>query len=460
MNSKFTILLVEDERRTLDLLTEFLKGQGYNVLAAENGKEALSLFSSIPVDGILLDIRLPDASGLELLRSFRKENPLVKVIMVTAVSDVETVVSAMREGAVDYIVKPVDLSALFSKIEKIRKSYELDIEVKVIENLKETQIRDFVFASEKMREVLYLVVKASRTSAPCLLTGETGTGKTLIARIIHSLSKRKDGPFVDVHLQAIPETLLEAELFGYEKGAFTGAERSYDGLVVRSCGGTLFLDEIGELKRDLQVKLLKVIEEKELRPVGGTKTRAVDFRLITATNRDLKKEVQDGIFREDLYYRINVIEIEIPPLRERREDIPLLLDYFREKYSKSEGKEIKGFSKEAKELLVRYSYPGNVRELSNIVERACVMSSKNLIEVQDLPGYLWKANAEHFEAVVSGPDNSLPSIMRNFERKLIEEALKAEGFIKSRAARRLGVSERVLRYKIKVLGIEDGKGNS
>jgi two-component system NtrC family response regulator len=459
MAEEYTILVVEDEENARKLLLEYLKESGYKVFGCATGEEALQFCRENFVDFVLLDIRLPGVSGIDLIPKLKEINPLIKVIMVTALSDVDLVVRAMSMGASDYVVKPVNLEKLLAKIEEIKPKHIEEVELEAIKDISELRLPEFVYASDKMKKVLFYVVRAARSNAPCLITGETGTGKTALARIIHSLSSRRDGPFVDVHLQSIPETLIESELFGYEKGAFTGADKSYEGLIVRAQGGTLFLDEIGELKREMQVKLLKVIEEKMVRPVGGTQPKKVDFRLITATNRDIKKEVKQGTFREDLYYRINVIEIAVPPLRERREDIPVLLDYFLKKYSKSEGKEIKGFSKEALKYLLRYDYPGNVRELSNIVERATLMATKNVIDVSDLPEEVVRSSAAHSK-FVSGGASTLPEVLKEIEKNMILEALKEENFVKLRAAKKLGISERVLRYKMKLYGIEDGKGDS
>jgi two-component system NtrC family response regulator len=459
MAEEYTILVVEDEENARKLLLEYLKESGYKVFGCATGEEALQFCRENFVDFVLLDIRLPGVSGIDLIPKLKEINPLIKVIMVTALGDVDLVVRAMSMGASDYVVKPVNLEKLLAKIEEIKPKHIEEVELEAIKDISGLRLPEFVYASDKMKKVLFYVVRAARSNAPCLITGETGTGKTALARIIHSLSSRKNGPFVDVHLQSIPETLIESELFGYEKGAFTGADKSYEGLIVRAQGGTLFLDEIGELKREMQVKLLKVIEEKMVRPVGGTQPKKVDFRLITATNRDIKKEVKQGTFREDLYYRINVIEIAIPPLRDRREDIPVLLDYFLKKYSKSEGKEIKGFSKEALKYLLRYDYPGNVRELSNIVERATVMATKNVIDVSDLPEEVVRSSAAHSK-FVSGGVTTLPEVLKEIEKNMILEALKEENFVKLRAAKKLGISERVLRYKMKLYGIEDGKGDS
>jgi len=456
-------LIVEDEKDALNLLAGFLTKEGFEVYTARRGKDAVNLFESEHFDLVLLDIRLPDISGKEVIEKIKSLNPLTPVIVVSALQDVETVVEMLKKGAEDYITKPISLDQLLVKIKGALEKFRRELELRIIEEINTEELlgRDFVFQSKKMQDVLIKALKASKSNAPCLVMGETGTGKTLLARLIHNLSGRKNGPFVDVHLQAIPETLVESELFGYKKGAFTGADKSYEGLIIKANGGTLFLDEIGELKRDLQVKLLKVIEEKKVKPLGDTQEYPVDFRLITATNRDLYSLVKEGYFREDLYYRLNVIEIVIPPLRERREDIPILLNYFLKKYAESEGKDIEGFTKDAMELLLRYPYPGNVRELSNIVERACVMASKSLVDVEDLPetvrNYEKKKMLESAKEVKEG---NLFYMVREFEKRLIINALKEANFVKTKAAKKLGISERVLRYKIKALGIEDGEMHS
>lgn len=456
-------MIVEDEKDALNLLAGFLTKEGFEVYTARRGKDAVNLFESEHFDLVLLDIRLPDISGKEVIEKIKSLNPLTPVIVVSALQDVETVVEMLKKGAEDYITKPISLDQLLVKIKGALEKFRRELELRIIEEINTEELlgRDFVFQSKKMQDVLIKALKASKSNAPCLVMGETGTGKTLLARLIHNLSGRKNGPFVDVHLQAIPETLVESELFGYKKGAFTGADKSYEGLIIKANGGTLFLDEIGELKRDLQVKLLKVIEEKKVKPLGDTQEYPVDFRLITATNRDLYSLVKEGYFREDLYYRLNVIEIVIPPLRERREDIPILLNYFLKKYAESEGKDIEGFTKDAMELLLRYPYPGNVRELSNIVERACVMASKSLVDVEDLPetvrNYEKKKMLESAKEVKEG---NLFYMVREFEKRLIINALKEANFVKTKAAKKLGISERVLRYKIKALGIEDGEMHS
>ncbi|MEO0266053.1 MAG: sigma-54 dependent transcriptional regulator [candidate division WOR-3 bacterium] len=455
---KFRILIVEDDKLALDLLVNFLKKEGYECRGATTAQDALNLMDNLSFDLVLLDIRLPDFSGVELLGRIKELNPIIPIIMVSALSDVDVVVESLKKGAEDYIVKPVILDDLVKKINNALNRYEKEVELKTVEEVGSLEGLGFIYKSQKTKEILIKALKAAKSNAPCLILGETGTGKTLLARIIHKLSRRKEGPFIDVHLQSIPETLMEAELFGYRKGSFTGAERDSEGLITKAKGGTLFLDEIGELKRDLQVKLLKVIEERRVRPLGSQSEIEIDFRLITATNRNLHSLIKEGVFREDLYYRINIIEIVIPPLRERREDIPVLIEYFLKKYSMVEGKEVKGVTKDAMDILMRYPFPGNVRELSNIIERACVMTSGNFIDVEDLPEAVRDYSKKDVLSTVFQPSGeNLFEMVRDFERRIIISALNEEKFVKSRAARRLGISERVLRYKMKVLGIENGK---
>ncbi|MEO0257844.1 MAG: sigma-54 dependent transcriptional regulator [candidate division WOR-3 bacterium] len=455
---KFRILIVEDDKLALDLLVNFLKKEGYECRGATTAQDALNLMDNLSFDLVLLDIRLPDFSGVELLGRIKELNPIIPIIMVSALSDVDVVVETLKKGAEDYIVKPVILDDLVKKINNALNRYEKEVELKTVEEVGSLEGLGFIYKSQKTKEILIKALKAAKSNAPCLILGETGTGKTLLARIIHKLSRRKEGPFIDVHLQSIPETLMEAELFGYRKGSFTGAERDSEGLITKAKGGTLFLDEIGELKRDLQVKLLKVIEERRVRPLGSQSEIEIDFRLITATNRNLHSLIKEGVFREDLYYRINIIEIVIPPLRERREDVPVLIEYFLKKYSMVEGKEVKGVTRDAMDILMRYPFPGNVRELSNIIERACVMTSGNFIDVEDLPEAVRDYSKKDLLSTVFQPSGeNLFEMVRDFERRMIISALNEEKFVKSRAARRLGISERVLRYKMKVLGIENGK---
>jgi len=404
-------------------------------------------------DVVLIDIRLPDISGIEVLKEIRKINLEIKAIMITAFQDVKLVVESLKGGAFNYLVKPINLEELLINIRKAQENLRLEREVKVLRTIvRSERLKGIVAESYAMKQVVDIAVRVADSPSSVLITGESGTGKELIARLIHEKSQRKNAPFIAVNLAAIPESLIESELFGYEKGAFTGADREKPGLIERAHGGTIFLDEIGELPLPLQVKLLRIIEEKEIQRLGGLRAKKVDFRLITATNRNLEEMVKAGTFRDDLFYRINVIHIHIPPLRERKEDIPYLLEHFLKIYSAREAKKIKGFTKEAYELLLRYHYPGNVRELENIVERAVVLSQGEYITTEELPLSLRKEIFPQEQEFLT-----LNERIEAIERSIILEALKKNNWVKTKAARELGISERVLRYKIKKLGIKENK---
>ncbi len=448
------ILIVEDEKNQREILQEFLESKGYETEGAESGEEALKKFESEIFDTILLDIKLPDTSGINLLKKFREVNPRIPVIMTTAYSDVDLVIEAMKSGAFHYLVKPINLDELLIVISRAIKHLNLVREIELLKEEKELlypDVEGIVAESYEMKKVLATALKVAKSCASVLITGETGTGKELIARFIHRYSPRKDKPFIPVNVAAIPETLIESELFGHVKGAFTGAVKDRKGYFQMADGGTIFLDEIGELPLNLQPKLLRVLQEGEFFPVGSSKPVKVDIRVIAATNKNLEEEVKKGNFREDLYYRLNVIHIHIKPLRERREDIPYLLDYFLKKFSQKEGKKIHGFTREAYEALIRYDYPGNVRELENIVERAVVMSQGDLITTDDLPVHLVSSEFQ----VESNKNLSLPERLELIEKSLILEALKENNWVKTRAAKELGISERVLRYRMEKLGIKE-----
>ena len=449
-----TILIVEDEKNQREILQEFLESKGYETEGAESGEEALKKFETRIFDAILLDIKLPDTSGIDLLKKIRKINPQIPVIMTTAYSDVDLVIEAMKSGAFHYLVKPINLEELLIVISRAIKHLNLVKEIELLKEEKELfypDVEGIVAESYEMKKVLATALKVAKSRASVLITGETGTGKELIARFIHRYSPRKDKPFIPVNVAAIPETLIESELFGHVKGAFTDAVKDRKGYFQMADGGTIFLDEIGELPLNLQPKLLRALQEGEFFPVGSSKPVKVDIRVIAATNKNLEEEVRKGNFREDLYYRLNVIHIHIKPLRERREDIPYLLDHFLKKFSQKEGKKIRGFTREAYEALIRYDYPGNVRELENIVERAVVMAQGDLITTDDLPVHLLSSEFQ----VESNKNLSLPERLELIEKSLILEALKKNNWVKTRAAKELGISERVLRYRMEKLGIKE-----
>ncbi len=433
------ILVVDDEDLQRDLLRGFLENNGYEVSEAGSGREALQLFERRAFSLVLLDQRMPDLSGDEVLARMKAVNPLVRSIMITAYGSVDTAVRVMKLGADDFLEKPVDLKELLEKIRRIEQVLTIEEEaadVAEVMDVGRLPVR-VVGSSAALKEVLSLVQRVAPTEWSTLIRGETGTGKELIARLIHLMSPRGHGPFVEVNCAAIPENLFESELFGHEKGAFTSAVSKRRGRFEMARRGSLFLDEIGELPRPLQAKLLRTLQEKEITPVGGEKTIPVDVRVLAATNRDLKKMVGEGAFREDLYYRIKVLEIEIPPLRSRREDIPELVNYFLSRYAA----ESRTFDAEAMAVLVKYAFPGNVRELEHIVQRTVTLCRTNVIRAADLP--------PEVRFYQGGSDGSLAERLETVEREMLLEALEKHDWVQTRAARSLGISERVLRYKMK-----------
>jgi len=363
-----SILIIEDEESQRSLLSGLLRKEGYTVGEAGNGADALELFKNEVFELVLLDYKLPDTDGLTLLKKIKEINPEVEVIMVTAFGSIENAVGALKAGASEYLTKPVDLDDLLFKIKKSEEKTYLVRENRVLkETLKDKfKSEDFVYQSEKMHEVASLIVRIARTDSTCIISGESCVGKEVVVNLLHSLSERKNYPLIKVNCAAIPETLLESELFGYEKGAFTGAAQRKIGKFEVANKGTIFLDEIGDIPLVLQSKLLRAIQEREIERLGGLHPIKVDVRIVAATNKNLDEEVKKGVFREDLYYRLNVVNIFIPPLRERKEDVPLLIDFFLKKYNAKHKKNVKGVTREARDMLMKYDYPGNVRELENI----------------------------------------------------------------------------------------------
>ncbi len=437
------ILIVDDEPDQRELLKGFLENQGYDVLCAADGREAISLFRKEPIQVVLLDQRMPDMNGEEVLEKIKEINPLVRAMMITAYGAVNTAVNVMKLGADDFLEKPVDLSVLLEKIQTLEQKISVEEDVNEVEDsvsLSSLPI-NIVAESPEMKEVLSMARRVADTPWSVLIRGETGTGKELMARLIHLLSPRSDGPFVEVNCAAIPENLFESELFGHEKGAFTGAVSRRRGKFEMAREGTLFLDEIGELPPALQPKLLRALQEKKICRVGSEKDLETDVRVIAATNRDLKKLAEKGSFREDLYYRLNVFEIDIPPLRNRKQDIPALVKFFMERYSTRPME----LSPEAMDILIKYPLPGNVRELEHIVQRAVTLSRGRVIKPMDLPPEI-----RHYQAISTG---TLNERLEAVERETILSALEKAGGVQTAAARMLGISERVLRYKMAKHGI-------
>ncbi len=450
----YNILIIDDEQTQREVLTGYLRKKGYHILSADSGEEGIRLVRKNPVDIVLSDFKMPDKTGLEVLEEVKKINPEVSFVIITAYSTVETAVKAMRMGAYDYISKPVDLDELDLLIEKIVENRNLKSE---IQNLKSQlqekhKITSIISQSPRMQEVLSISSRAAESSASILITGENGTGKEVLAKAIHYISPRKDGPFVAVNIPALSENLLESELFGHEKGSFTGADRMRRGRFEVASGGTIFLDEIGDIPPSMQVKLLRVLQEREIERVGGTEKIPVDVRIISATNRNLEQKIKEGSFREDLFYRLNIVTICIPPLHDRREDILPLIEFFTEKFARQNNKEGMEISKEAVDILLKYNFPGNVRELENIIERSVVLSRGSLITLSDLP-----MNVRGFRAEASAGQSegeTLNDKIESLEKSMIYDALAKMNGNQTQAGKLLGITERNLRYKMKKYDIK------
>jgi len=383
----FRLLVVDDEKNIREGLAEALRGDGHDVVCAENGDEGWKIFSAGDIDLVITDLKMPGISGDELLKRILSSAPGFPVIILTGHGTVETAVNAMRDGAWDFLTKPVDLDHLSLKVKRALETRELFFQHRRMEEELERkrQFKSIISNSRNMREIFNTINKASPTKASVLITGESGVGKELVADAIHELSPRKDQPLIKVHCAALSPTLLESELFGHEKGAFTGAVARKRGRFELASGGTLFLDEIGEIDQNNQIKLLRVLQEKKFERVGGEQTVEVDVRIVAATNKDLKAEIEKGNFREDLYFRLNVVNIHVPPLRERKDDIPLLAAAFLKEFAQENGKNIEGINEKARSRLYSFDWPGNVRELRNCMESAVVMCQSNVITVDDLP---------------------------------------------------------------------------
>lgn len=436
------ILYIDDEISALKAISAILKKEGYTVLTAISAEEGIEILKNSSVDCLLLDYRLPKMDGIDLLKWLRHSEISIPTIMLTAYGTIEKAVEAMKLGAHHYLVKPVDtqllLNVLKEAIEKSKGNQK-------IEDIK-SPFPEIIGKSKAMQEVFYIMQMVAESNANVLITGESGTGKELVARAIHNNSLRKSKPFVIVDCTTIPENLLESELFGHEKGAFTGASERKTGLIEIANEGTVFLDEIGELPMFLQKKLLRFLQEKEIQRIGSTQRIKVDVRVISATNRDLEKAVQEGSFREDLYWRLNVVRINLPPLRERKEDIPLLVNHFLNKFSKENNKPIPQLEPEVMELLMNYDWPGNIRELANVMERAVVLSPSGLISIKHLPRRIQEKTG--WIAKNEGSLNLL-----ELEKSLIIKALNTTGWNQTKAAEILGISRKQLRTKMKHHGL-------
>src|SRR5712672_117681 len=451
------ILIVEDEAKMRRLLELNLGEDGFTTLSAGDAESVLKLLRENAIDLVLTDLKLPGMNGLEFLQAVKHQNAARPVVVMTAFGSVETAVEAMKAGASDYVLKPFSLAEMRMVIHK-----ELDVHNLREENrsLREALGKRYahpniVARSPKMQEVLATMDRVAPTNSTVLLGGESGVGKDLIARAIHEKSRRASGPFTKINSTAIPENLLESELFGYEKGAFTGATTSKPGKFELADKGTLFLDEIGDVPPATQVKLLRVLQEREFERLGGTRTVKVDVRLIAATNRDLRAALEEGTFREDLYYRLNVVPIDIPPLRERKEDIPDLVNHFLVRFAADSEKEIEGITPAALDTLMEYHWPGNIRQLENSVERAVALSVGRIIDEKDI--HLDIRQSKAGAAASSSGDQFLPEGMtlEQWEDNMIREALRRANGNKSQAARLLGLSRNALRYRLSKLGVAD-----
>ena len=444
------ILIADDDDAHRIMLTTLLTGWGYRTFEADDGSTAIEMVKKRPFDLILMDIRMVKVSGLEALEAIKGINPSIPVIVVTAYSSVETAIDAMKKGAYEYLTKPLDFEEMRMKMEQAMDHSRLKQENLLLRELigERFDTRNIIGKSPVMVRLLETTSKAAASDATVLVTGESGSGKEVIAGAVHFNSSRRDNPFIKLNCAAISEGLLESELFGHEKGAFTGAIRRREGRFIQASHGTLFLDEISEMSMGMQAKLLRVIQEKELNRVGGEAVLTVDVRLIAATNRDLLSEVQKGNFREDLYYRLNVITLKVPPLRQRREDIPLLAEHFLRLFCERNSKEVKGFTPQAMDRMIRYGWPGNIRELMNTIESAVVLSGSEYLTEDILPFI-----PEPLPEPATPADFPADLPLGEVERSTILKTLEISGGNKSEASRKLGITRATLHKKLKKYGV-------
>lgn len=453
---KSRILIVDDEPGMREFLEIMLEKEGYTVETTADGRKAVEKIESKPFDLAIVDIQMPVMNGIEVLKRINEKKTDTTAIMITAFASHETAIEAMKLGAYDYITKPFKIDEIKLVIRKALEKRRLERENSRLRKELETKygLGNIIGRSPTILKVFDLIKRVSELKVNILVTGESGTGKELVARAIHYTGIRQQGPFVPVNCGAIPETLMESELFGYRRGAFTGAARDKKGLFEEADGGTIFLDEIADLPIHLQVKLLRVLEDKTVRPLGSTEPIPIDVRVIAATNKNLEEEVTRGRFREDLFYRLNVIKIVLPPLRERREDISPLALHFIDKYSREMEKDIRGISPKALEVLESYHYPGNVRELENIIARCVALETSNVIRRETLPQPVGEVNSIDIESSLSST-TSLDSLLNDIEKKMIEKSLRSTDGNKTEAAKLLGITLRSLRYRLAKHGLSD-----
>ncbi len=453
-NNKYKILVVDDESSLREMLSILLRRENYQVEIAADGEAAFAKAQEINFDLIISDIQMPKMTGIELLRQLREHENDVTVLMITAFSSTEEAVEAMKLGAYDYITKPFKNDEIRLVIKKALEREKLQQENRQLKQQlgQRFSFQSLIGKSPAMAKLIALMERIAPSQANVLITGESGTGKELVAKALHQNSDRKKHPFVPINCGAIPENLLESELFGHEKGAFTGADKRKEGLFESADNGTLFLDEIGELPMGMQVKLLRVLQEREFRRVGGTKNIPLNIRLVAATNQDLIERISTGDFREDLFYRLNVVSIELPPLRSRLDDLQLLINKF---YQRLTGKDEYNIQKSALELLLNYDWPGNVRELENLIERCVVLGESDQLTVDCLPDQIKKKSCNTYAGLCNLPDEGLDldSWLADIEKTVLLQALEKSGGVRKKAAELLGINFRSIRYRLSKLGI-------
>ena len=453
------ILLIDDDEALRESLEMILSAEGYEVLTADRGETALELIETSTVDAVLCDLRMPGLDGFDLLPQITRQLPGAPIILMSAHGTDDLAIEAIQRGAYDYLAKPFQPSEVRLTLLKAHEREQLRRKSELLQRDMRQSLgeRSIVAASDGMIELLEMLDRTAGYKSTVLVTGESGTGKEVIARAIHAQSPRRESPFVAVNCGAIPENLLESELFGHARGAFTGANRAHRGLFTEADQGTLFLDEIAEMPVALQVKLLRAIQEEEIRPVGESKSRQVDVRVIAATARNLEREIAEGRFREDLFYRLNVVRLEVPPLRDRRDDIPLLVDHFLARFREQLGRPVRAVADDALDLLVGYAWPGNVRELENLIERAVILSDGETVEASALPPGVSTSVSTKAIAEDDDPDEDLclKRARQAFEAGVIRKALARTGGNRTHAAKVLEISHRALLYKIKGYGIRD-----
>jgi len=455
------ILIVDDEKSLLDLLSRVFTKEGYQVQTTTSAQRAMEIIEKEDLDLLIADIRLPEMSGMEILKRCREIRPDVPVIMITAYGNMKQAIEALKIGALDYIIKPFDIEELKITVAKGMEKRRLEQENLLLkrEIRERYSFENMIGKSRAMQEIFALIEKIAGTDSTVLITGESGTGKEMAARAIHGLSRRSDRPFVSINCAALPENLLESELFGHVKGAFTGAVSDKKGMFEVAQHGTLFLDEVGEMSPWTQVKLLRALQERKIRRVGGTEEIPVDVRIIAATNQDLKKRIEEGKFREELYYRLNVISFEMPPLRRRVEDIPLLVNHFLQKYCQQMGKKMKRISPEAMSLLEMYDWPGNVRELENVIERVVAIEDRETITPASLPPEITRPARKEETQVIFNPGFNLMDYLDDIAKRYVHQAMMAANWNMRQAASLLGISYRSIRYLMDKYRIKETVGN-